>query len=57
MRNQNIPIEVINLLSEEEIILFKELQIILKELNRKTNLTRLIDGDDFWISQVFDSVL
>ena len=56
MNNNNIPIELINLLSKEEIIFFKELQIILKELNRKTNLTRLTEDDDYWISQVYDSI-
>tara|TARA_B100000886_G_scaffold209646_1_gene145105 strand:- start:252 stop:905 length:654 start_codon:yes stop_codon:yes gene_type:complete len=36
--------------------MFQELQIKIKELNNKTNLTRLLNGDDYWISQVFDSI-
>ena len=56
MQKENIPIEIRELLNEEEIILFKELQIKIKEINIKTNLTRLIEGDDYWISQVFDSI-
>jgi len=56
MKKQNIPEEIFSLLTEEEIIIFQELQIKIKELNNKTNLTRLINGDDYWISQVFDSI-
>ena len=56
MKKQNIPKEISDLITEEEIIMFQELQIILEELNNKTNLTRLINGDDYWISQVFDSI-
>ena len=56
MRKQNIPEEISALITEEEIIMFQELQIKIEELNKKTNLTRLIDGDDYWISQVFDSI-
>ena len=56
MKKQNIPEEILSLITEEEINLFQELQIKIKELNNKTNLTRLIDGDDYWISQVFDSI-
>jgi len=56
MKKQNIPEEVFSLITEEEIILFQELQIKIKELNNKSNLTRLIDSDDYWISQVFDSI-
>ena len=33
------------------------LQKLLKEWNKKTNLTRLVDGDDFWTAQVCDSLL
>ena len=36
---------------------FTQLQKFLRVWNLKINLTRLIDGDDFWISQVFDSLL
>ncbi len=56
MKKQNILEEISALITEEEIIMFQELQIKIKELNNKTNLTRLIDGDDYWISQVFDSI-
>ena len=56
MKKQNIPEELFSLITEEEIILFQELQIKIKELNNKTNLTRLINGDDYWVSQVFDSI-
>ncbi len=56
MKKENIPFELIELLNEEEIMMFKELQIKIQELNYKTNLTRLIKGNDYWISQVFDSI-
>ena len=56
MGKQNIPEELFTLITEEEIIMFQELQIKIEELNNKTNLTRLINGDDYWISQVFDSI-
>ena len=56
MRTPNVPEEISSLITEEEIIIFQELQIKIEELNNKTNLTRLIDGDDYWISQVFDSI-
>jgi 16S rRNA (guanine527-N7)-methyltransferase len=56
MRNSTVPEEISSLITEEEIIIFQELQIKIEELNKKTNLTRLIDGDDYWISQVFDSI-
>ena len=56
MKKQNIPDEIFKLVTEEEINIFQELQIKIKELNAKTNLTRLIDGDDYWVSQVFDSI-
>ena len=56
MKKQNIPEEISALITDEEIIMFQELQIKIKELNNKTNLTRLLNGDDYWISQVFDSI-
>ena len=55
MKKQNIPEEIFSLITEGEIIMFQELQIKIKELNNRTNLTRLINGDDYWVSQVFDS--
>jgi len=56
MKNQNIPEEVSALITEEEIFMFQELQIKIEELNKKTNLTRLINREDYWISQVLDSI-
>ena len=56
MKKQNIPEEISALISKEEIIIFQELKLKIKEFNNKTNLTRLIDGDDYWVSQVFDSI-
>ncbi|MBW3042649.1 16S rRNA (guanine(527)-N(7))-methyltransferase RsmG [Prochlorococcus marinus] len=43
--------------NEKQLAQFIHLQELLKEWNKKTNLTRLIDGDDFWIAQVCDSLL
>ena len=43
--------------SEKQINQFIHLQKLLKEWNKKTNLTRLVDGDDFWTAQVCDSLL
>ena len=56
MRKEKIPFELIKLINEAEIDMFIELQIKIKELNQKANLTRLINGNDYWISQVFDSI-
>ena len=56
MTKESIPNELLKLLTEEEIMMFRELQIKIQELNYKTNLTRLIEGDDYWISQVYDSL-
>ena len=56
MTEEIIPKELINLVTEEEIMMFKELQIKIQELNNTTNLTRLTEGDNYWISQVYDSV-
>jgi 16S rRNA (guanine527-N7)-methyltransferase len=36
--------------------LLADLQEQLRQWNRKLNLTRLVEGDDFWIAQVFDSL-
>ena len=33
-----------------------ELQGLLQSWNQRVNLTRLVDGDDFWVGQVFDSL-
>ena len=56
MQKENVPSELMKLITQEELILFKELQIKIQEINSKTNLTRLIQGDDYWISQVYDSI-
>jgi len=56
MRTPDVPEEISSLITEEEIIIFQELRTKIEELNNKTNLTRLIDQDDYWISQVFDSI-
>ena len=45
-----------NLLNEKELKLFSKLQEIIKDLNKISNLTRLIEEDDYWISQVYDSI-
>tara|TARA_B100000674_G_scaffold469689_1_gene456734 strand:- start:216 stop:869 length:654 start_codon:yes stop_codon:yes gene_type:complete len=36
--------------------MFRNLQKILKKYNNISNLTRLIDSDEYWISQVYDSI-
>ena len=43
--------------SKKQLAQFIHLQELLKEWNKKTNLTRLVDGDDFWTAQVCDSLL
>ncbi len=43
--------------TQKQIAQFIQLQELLRKWNKKTNLTRLVDGDDFWIAQVFDSLL
>ena len=48
--------EIFDLLDDKEIKTFEELQIILKKLNSISNLTRLIEGSNYWISQVYDSI-
>ena len=35
---------------------FSQLQVLLQQWNKKTNLTRLVDGNDYWVSQVLDSL-
>ena len=35
---------------------FIELQQLLEDWNSRVNLTRLVEGEDFWIAQVFDSL-
>lgn len=36
--------------------LFQQLQQELRGWNSRLNLTRLVEGDDFWLAQVFDSL-
>ena len=48
--------ELNKILSSNEIQLFKNLQKIISRINKDTNLTRLTEGDDYWISQVYDSI-
>tara|TARA_Y100001968_G_scaffold10243_1_gene8596 strand:+ start:265 stop:1011 length:747 start_codon:yes stop_codon:yes gene_type:complete len=43
--------------NKEQFAQFIQYQKFLKEWNKKTNLSRLIEGDDFWISQICDSLL
>tara|TARA_Y100000991_G_scaffold177918_1_gene140147 strand:+ start:550 stop:1263 length:714 start_codon:yes stop_codon:yes gene_type:complete len=56
MTTNSIPSELLELVTEEEIMMFQKLQISIKELNNRTNLTRLVEGDDYWVSQVYDSI-
>jgi len=34
----------------------KELQSLLRHWNSRVNLTRLVENEEFWIAQVFDSL-
>ena len=43
--------------TKKQLAQFILLQEFLRDWNKKTNLTRLVDGDDFWIAQVCDSLL
>ena len=43
--------------TKKQLTQFLQLQEFLREWNKKTNLTRLVEGDDYWISQVYDSLL
>ena len=42
--------------SAEQLDLFTQLQMQLRQWNSRLNLTRLVQGDDYWIGQVFDSL-
>ncbi|MEB3275821.1 MAG: 16S rRNA (guanine(527)-N(7))-methyltransferase RsmG [Cyanobacteriota bacterium] len=42
--------------STEQRDLFNQLQTQLRQWNSRLNLTRLVEGDDFWVAQVFDSL-
>ena len=42
--------------SPEQLALFGRLQQELRQWNARLNLTRLVEGDDYWIAQIFDSL-
>ena len=42
--------------NQKQIEQFKNLQILLSSWNKKVNLTRIIEGEDYWVSQIFDSL-
>ena len=42
--------------SAAQLELLQQLQDELRSWNSRVNLTRLVEGDDFWITQVFDSL-
>ena len=44
------------ILNSNEIRLFQKLQKSISAINQNTNLTRLVEGDDYWISQVYDRI-
>ena len=43
--------------SKKQLDQLSQLQKLLREWNKRINLTRLVEGDDFWITQVCDSLL
>ena len=43
--------ELENLLDKDELEMFSRLQELIQKLNKISNLTRLLDGNDYWISQ------
>ena len=43
--------------SKAQLDQFTLLQELLRKWNKKSNLTRLVDGDDYWILQICDSLL
>ena len=42
--------------NETQLSQLKELQALLRHWNSRVNLTRLVENEEFWISQVFDSL-
>ena len=42
--------------SPEQLLDLIRLQELLRQWNRQLNLTRLVEGEDYWINQVFDSL-
>ncbi len=41
---------------DSQLLQLKELQSLLRHWNSKVNLTRLVENEDFWITQIFDSL-
>ena len=48
--------ELENLLDKDELEMFSRLKELIQKLNKISNLTRLIDGNDYWVTQVYDSL-
>ena len=42
--------------SSDQLQQFTRLQELLRDWNSRVNLTRLVEGEDYWISQIFDSL-
>jgi hypothetical protein len=42
--------------TDDQQIQFVQLQKQLRQWNEKVNLTRLVEGDDYWVAQVYDSL-
>ena len=42
--------------SPEQRAQFQALQVALRQWNGRLNLTRLVEGDDYWIAQLYDSL-
>ncbi len=42
--------------SNEQIQQLATLQYLLRQWNKEVNLTRLVDGNDFWVAQILDSL-
>ena len=42
--------------SSDQLQQFQRLQELLRDWNSRVNLTRLVEGEDYWISQIFDSL-
>ena len=56
MHKENIIQELNSILNQEEIKMFMRLQEDIAVLNKSSNLTRLINGKDYWVSQIYDSI-
>jgi len=48
--------ELEKFLTKDNLEMFSRLKELVQRINKTTNLTRLLDGDDYWISQVYDSI-